>query len=295
MMERLLAFKFWMKMLSTFFDSIFPVTLAFLALGLFNKGGFKRGRALSLLATALCFGLFLRLLLFMFGLPSERRYLFSLVALAAVFAAPGIESLAGMILKLRPSLKAEWVALAVFATMFGICAGKGLNPSFDKLWMKDVALFVKEQSTGATKTYLIMDGEDMRIPYYAGARYVRFCFRDDENLVRKFEDQASFLSRVDGMLVERGRKGYSNQWVSVEGIEWDGIRAFAKNVGFLQRDGSKVFVLMEKDETFLREMFKRYGVPFPLKKLRSFKDEKRRPLDLYVLDESVGEKAGGGQ
>lgn len=287
-MGRLLEIKFWTKMLSTFFDAIFPVTIAFLALAFFNKDGFRRGRALSLLAVALCMGLLLRLGLFMSGVPSERRYLFSLAALAAVFAAPGIEALIGMILKLRPSLKAEWVALAVFAATFGVCAGKGLNPSFDKLWMKDVGRYIKENSAGAPQTYLIMDGEDVRISYYAGAKYVKFCFRKDDNPVRKFEDPELLHPQIDGMLAEWGRKKYSNKWVAPEGVEWGGVKVLEKNIKFLQRDGSKVFLLMEMDETSLRGLFSRFKTPFPLKKLKSFKDEKGRPADLYELDEGGG-------
>ncbi|OGV51296.1 MAG: hypothetical protein A2X49_03790 [Lentisphaerae bacterium GWF2_52_8] len=279
-MKTLFSLKLWGSFLSKAFESVFPPFAILLLFAWKKRSEFLRGPALRFF---LLFSLTLICLLFVLlfsGTPFEKRYFFTFAAVSLLLAAPGFYGIRELLLPFLnrwPFVKDNLTALLLLV-LAGICLGKALNPSFEKIWMQEIAGYIKASNK---KVYLITDSTDGRIAYYAGAEYVRLSSKNDDFSILKDGSGTESHELINGVLSVRGSGEIAGKWVALPGSE-PGMVFLKENIRRIEEKGNKVYLLFFKDD-IIKKAFLDDKVPFPLSLVKIYKDEKKRPIFLYEL------------
>jgi hypothetical protein len=234
------------------------------------------------------------------GIKFSRRYLFLLAAYGAILAAPGIFSFAGLLEKLSkyiPALTPRRALILAFVIAGAICAGKGLNPRFDKEWMFQIPELIKSHTPEGKKPVLVSNFGDVRPAYYAGADYMKLSSAKEDFPYIKINDQGDkeYLNFKDCIFAVPGKREFAGKWFLAEVPYEHGVENFGKNLIALEKSGKKVFVLIFQDtrtdgkltgddDCEFKKIFAEQNISFPLHFLKRYHDHKGRPLIIYELN-----------
>lgn len=280
-MRALFSLKLWLILLDRLIGALFPVVCILLIFSCFNKTIFKKNSPFRLLLIAVLLDFFLRALLFFSGVRYSDRYFLVLTVMAIVPAVPGVLKLIELFQKFAgryyPAITLRFSTVLIFSVISIACVGKALNPRFDKKWIKEISVVIKTSCPEAQKPVLITDLADRRIAYYAKAEYLKFCTETDK-IFTYAENKSLEIRAESGIIIATPGKGrLCGAFISLNMPA--GIADFADNIH--QLGGERVFVLMCRKDSDFRELFRAKGLIFPLKLIREFHDDKKRPLCLY--------------
>lgn len=177
-MKALLLLSLWLTFAGTMLEGLFPTMWVLIPLGVAALWKKSLKPAFWMYAAFMGVDLGVRVALFFSGVPFQRRYFYLLAAVACVLAAKGIPMAAKMIgaaPKLPSWLRDEKRRVAlVCAVVFFINVPKGLNPHFNKVWMREVPEVIRRSAPAGKKPILLTTFGDPRMAYYAGAEHMRF-------------------------------------------------------------------------------------------------------------------------
>ena len=269
----MLSWKMWFAFLDRLSGALFVPSLIFLIVLLFAPSVFRRGPALRFFLSAAFAALLFRFCIFFAGIAFEERYMLMLTVLSAPLAAGGIVVASRFIsekLSCRYAYLTYRNVFIVLVLLTGlISAGKGLNPSLDKGWIKDSAKFIKENAA-TQRIIVISDSADERVSYYAGAEFLKFAMEGD----RQLRNGEKIDIVHSGTLLYRGINAEAGKLCMLEGFA-EGVPAFEGNVKKLEKEGASVFFVSELPDSELKKIFADAGVPCPLIPLKSFKERKK--------------------
>jgi hypothetical protein len=286
MLKTVFSIAYWARFLDLLVTSVFPVTLVPAALAFFKTRLFRHGPAARLIFVFLAAGLGLRFLIFFGNVPFEKRYLYSLLPAVFVFAAPGVIKLSELALsaagRFGLRLSGRKCLLSILVIAAAVCLAKGLNPAFDKGWMRQIPLIIKKETPPGMRPSLITDSSDPRVAYYSGADYYKLSLRLEDDVKHRLADGKTGLmpgetKRIYGIIASRGVNEYCGTWVA-EDMPY-GIEHLAENIRAL--GGARVFVLMCSSDADFKRKFQERGVPFPLRFLGEFKAGGKDTVSLY--------------
>lgn len=284
-MSPMLDISLWGSLLDRVNEAIFPVFVVFLCFSFFARKYFKDIPALRLLLITFGFGLAYRMLVFFIGVPFPKRYFYPLACTGIILATPGFIALCRILYERVVSKFPKWKIGYEHFVFYGIvivsliCAGKGLNPDFDKAWINEIADEINTHCPPGTQPILITNSSDHRIAYYAGAFYLYYTF--PPNPVFYINRNGKLIQNskksINGAIVTLGTGPIAGQTIALDMPS--GLANLGKNIEEL--GGERVFFLMEEGDKSFRKRFERTHNVFPLRLIKEYKVRKAPRMSLY--------------
>jgi len=275
----------WKNLFGLIIEAIFPVLVVFLFFTIAEKRCFKDIPVLRLVLIAFGFGISYRIFVFFSGVPFPKRYFYPLACTGVILAAPGfialIKILHNKVVLKFSKWKISYTQLAFFCilTVCLVCAGKGLNPDFDKAWINEIADEIKKHAPQGTKTVLITNSTDHRIAYYSKSMYLYYALPPNPvfYITRNGKLINNKKKSINGAIVTTGTGPLFSQSIAID-MPY-GIENLAENVEEL--GGERVFFLMEESDASFRKRFERTHNVFPLKFIKEYREKKAPVMSLY--------------
>ncbi|HCE45662.1 MAG TPA: hypothetical protein DET40_19135 [Lentisphaeria bacterium] len=269
-MQGLLSFKLWLIITGKLFNAIFPTVFVLMLFSWKELGNAWKKPSFRLLVVFAACELGSRLFIFFMGMLFQGRYLYSLSILACILAGAGFFRLAEFagpyLKKIRLPISAAALILIV---VFAVNAGKGLYSVNDKKYLQIIPELVKMNCPPGARPVIVTELNDVRMGYYAKAEVMILTFagRPDKNVSVK---KGWYIWKPESRPVEK------KALPAAKSEEIGDLCQALSRFG-----GENLFVIVRMEDQEFKDMFAAGGAEFNLKHLKTFKDDKRKPISAY--------------
>jgi hypothetical protein len=270
-MQGLLSIKLWGIITVRLLNAIFPTVLILMAFSFREIRKAWKRPCFRLVLVFAAVELFTRVFIFFMGMPYQGRYLYAIAIFACILAGAGFFELVRLTepyLKKIGFLKNFNAAAVILLIVFSANAGKGLINISDKKYLDIIPALVKENCPAGVRPLIVSDINDIRIGYYAKADMLNLSYEGSSG---------KYVSTAKGWCIwnpdSRPVKGKT-----LPVAKSDDMSNLPSALGHLGEDN--VFLVVMMDDPEFRTKFGTEST-LGLKYLKTFKDDKGKPVSLY--------------